>query len=132
MPRRLSHALAAVAVVAGVGAVATGALAEALRFTPALLIEQVFTDNVRAEAADRDADAITIVGLRLDAQYESSRIQFLASGTAYYNEYWATNQFDDVNGNGAAVGRLTILHDRLFVDARASRQEVFLAFKTAG
>lgn len=127
MPRRLSHALAAVAVVAGVGAVATGALAEALRFTPALLIEQVFTDNVRAEAADRDADAITIVGLRLDAQYESSRIQFLASGTAYYNEYWATNQFDDVNGNGAAVGRLTILHDRLFVDARASRQEVFLA-----
>ena len=127
MPRHLSHALVAAAVVAGVGAVATGALAEALRFTPSLILEQVFTDNVRAEADDRDADAITIVGMRLNAQYESSRIQFLASGTAYYNEYWATNEFDDFNGDGATVGRLTILHDRLFVDARARRQEVFLA-----
>jgi uncharacterized protein (PEP-CTERM system associated) len=127
MPRHLSPALAAAAVVAGIGAVATGAVAEALRFTPALLLEQVFTDNVRAEAADRDADAITIVGLRLNTAYESSRIQFLATGTAYYNEYWATNEFDDFNGDGAAVGRLTLLHDRLFVDARARRQEVFLA-----
>jgi uncharacterized protein (PEP-CTERM system associated) len=127
MPRHLSPALAAAAVLVGVGAAATGALADVFRFTPSLLLEQIFTDNVRAEAADRDADAITIVGLRLDTQYTSSRIQFLASGTAYYNEYWATNEFDDINGDGAAVGRLTILNDRLFVDARANRQEVFLA-----
>lgn len=119
--------LAAVAAVAGIGAVATGALADALRFTPTLLLEQIFTDNVRAGADDRDADAITIVGFGLNAQYESSRLQFLANGTAYYNEYWATNEFDDLNGDGAVVGRLTILHERLFVDARARRQEVFLA-----
>lgn len=124
MPRHLSHALAAAAVV---GTVATGAVADVLRFTPALLLEQVFTDNIRAEADDRDADGITIVGIRLNAQYESSRLQLLASGAAYYNEYWATNEFDDFNGDGAVVGRLTILHDRLFVDARAQRQEVFLA-----
>jgi uncharacterized protein (PEP-CTERM system associated) len=127
MPRHLSHALAATAVVAGIAAVATGAVADVFRFTPALLLEQVVTDNIRAEAADRDADAITIVGLRLNTAFESSRIQFLAAGTVYYNEYWATNEFDDVNGDGAAVGRLTILHDRLFVDARANRQEVFVA-----
>lgn len=127
MPRHLSHVLAVGAAVAGIGAAATGALAEALRFTPSVILEQIFTDNVRAEAADRDADAITIVGLRLEAQYNSSRIQFLASGTGYYNEYWATNEFDDVNGDGAAVGRFTILHDRLFIDGRASRQEVFVA-----
>jgi hypothetical protein len=68
MPRHLSPALAAAAVLVGVGAAATGALADVFRFTPSLLLEQIFTDNVRAEAADRDADAITIVGLRLDTR----------------------------------------------------------------
>lgn len=126
VPRRLSRAVAAIAAVAAVGAVATGALADIARFTPAVLLEQVFTDNVRGQAEDRDADGLTTVGLRLAGVYETSRIQAAATATAYYNEYWGTNEFDDFNGEGAAAGRLVVLKDRLIVDAIASRREIFV------
>lgn len=127
MPRHLSQALAVVAAVAGTGTVATYALADVVRFTPALIVEQLFTDNVRADSEDHDADAITTVGVRLSGEYESARIQAAAIVNAFYNEYWATNEFDDFNGDGAFVGRLVVLEDRFFIDGQASRQEVFLA-----
>lgn len=126
VPRHLFRAVAAAAAVAVVGAVATGALADVARFTPAVLLEQVFTDNVRGGAEDRDADGLTTVGLRLTGTYQSSRVQAAATATAYYNEYWGTNEFDDFNGEGAALGRLVVLKDRLFVDASATRREIFV------
>lgn len=133
MPRHLSQALAVAAAVAGTGAVATYALADVARFTPALIVEQLFTDNVRADSEDKDADAVTTVGLRISGEYESARVQVAGIATAYYNEYWATNEFDDFNGDGAIAGRLVILEDRFFIDAQASRQEVFVApDETAG
>lgn len=127
MPRRPLHVVAAFATLTGGATIATHALADIIRFTPALLLEQVLTDNVRGQADDRDADGITTVGVRLDAEYETSRIQLAALGDAFYNEYWATDEFDGANANGTVAGRLVVLEDRLVVDGLASRQEVLLA-----
>lgn len=133
MLRHPLHALGALAALASGATIATHAFADIIRFTPALVLEQTLTDNVRAEADDRDADGITTVGLRLNAQLETSRVQVAASGTAYYNEYWATNEFDDLNAVGTIGGRLVVLKDHLFIDGLASRQQLLLApDETAG
>lgn len=118
--------LACAGMVAACAELSTHALADIIRFTPTLFIEQVFTDNVRGSATDRDADGITSLGARLNMAVQSSRIEAAATATVYYNEFWAADEFDDANGQGVAGGRLTLLRNNLFIDAVASRQEIFL------
>jgi hypothetical protein len=113
---------------AGVGALAlaTAAFADIV-ITPILSIEQVFTDNVRAQGDDRDADGVTVLTGAVRALLTTSRINAVADVNLYYNEFWATNTLDNLNGGGLVAGRVEVLENFFFVDGIASKQDVYLS-----
>ncbi len=115
--------------VAGAGicaALTTNALAEIV-WRPILGIEQIFADNVRASADDRDADGITVLSARLRATVQTSHLNAFADVGVSYNEFWATNALDNLNGSGTVAGRGEILSNLLFVDVIGSKQDVYLS-----
>lgn len=117
-----------VALGVAVGAqLSTNALAGIFEFTPIFSVEQIFTDNVRADSNDRDADGITVLTARLQAQLKSSHINAAADANLYYDEFWATNSLDNLNGSGTVAGRAEILQGNFFIDAIAQRQDVYLS-----
>lgn len=120
---RYAPAAAAAAVVA---VFSTTALADIV-FTPIFGIEQIFTDNVRASSIDRDADGVTVASVRLEALLTTSRINAIADVGLFYNEFWATDALDNLNGAGTIAGRAEVLRNFLFVDAIASKQDVYLS-----
>lgn len=117
----------AAAVVATGAELSTNALAEVLELRPALGIEQIFTDNVRASSSDRDADGVTVLNARLQAILRSPRINAAADVGLFYNEFWATNTLDNFNGNGTIVGRAEVLENLFFIDGIAQKQDVYLS-----
>ncbi|MBL9097757.1 MAG: hypothetical protein JNK07_12580 [Alphaproteobacteria bacterium] len=129
--RSLSRLQVPTALAAGLGValatLSTQAWGDILRFTPTLFLEQIFTDNIRGSSTDQDADGVTSLGARLDATLDGTRVEAAMSASVYYNEFWATDEFDNFNGEGIAAGRVTLLHNRLFLDGQVSRQEVFLS-----
>jgi hypothetical protein len=119
---------ACAAVVAAVGAeLSTNALADVLELRPSLTVEQIFTDNVRAGADDRDADGVTVLTGRLQASLKSSRINAAADVDLFYDEFWATNTLDNLNGGGIVAGRAEVLQNFFFIDAVAQKQDVYLS-----
>lgn len=115
------------AAVAATGAeLSTNALADVFEFRPAIGIEQIFTDNVRASSGDRDADGITVLNARVEALVRSSRINAIADVNLFYDEFWATNTLDNLNGNGIVAGRAEVLKNLFFIDAIAQKQDVYL------
>jgi uncharacterized protein (PEP-CTERM system associated) len=123
---RYLPALGAVAVALA-AQLSTIALADVFEFRPILGIEQIFTDNVRATSDDRDADGITVLNARLDAFIRSSRINAVADVNVFYDEFWATNSLDNLNGNGTIAGRAEVLQNLFFIDAIAQKQDVYLS-----
>lgn len=127
--RRIVRCLPAATVgLFAVGAeLSTNALANIIELKPFLGVEQVFTDNVRASNEDRDADGVTILSARLQAALRTSRITAVADVNAFYDEFWATNSLDNLNGNGIIAGRAEVLERIFFIDAVAEKQDVYLS-----
>jgi uncharacterized protein (PEP-CTERM system associated) len=123
---RCALAAAAAVTVMRVDLLSTSALADVFRLRPIFEIEQILTDNVRADSDDRDADAITVVSLALNATWQTSRINAGASVDLFYNEYWATNDLDAANAAGTAAMRFDVIEDIFYIDAVADRGEVLL------
>ncbi|MCE9523515.1 MAG: hypothetical protein K8S25_13915 [Alphaproteobacteria bacterium] len=123
------HYLPAIAAlgVALCAELTTNALADIIEFKPVFGIEQIFTDNVRASADDRDADGVTVLTARLDAALRSSRINAIADVNVFYNEFWATDTLDSLNGAGTVAGRAEVLTGVFFIDAIAQKQDVYLS-----
>lgn len=121
--RYLPACAAAGAVICA--ALSTDAIADII-LRPALTLQQVFTDNVRAGANDRDADGITTISGTLLASVETSRISAIADINVFYNEFWATNDLDSANGVGTIAGRGEVLQNFLYIDAIASKQDIYL------
>jgi hypothetical protein len=124
---RYALAAAAAVTVVRVELLSTTALADVFRLRPILGIEQIFTDNVRADSDDRDADGITILSADLNAIWQTSRINFGANVNLFYNEYWGTNDLDSANVAGTAAGRFDVVENYFFIDAIADRGEVLLS-----
>jgi uncharacterized protein (PEP-CTERM system associated) len=104
---------------------ASPALAE-LILRPSLTLEQIFTDNVRADGADRDADGVTVASANLLAQLITPNIIGLADVNVFYNEFWATNDLDSGNAVGTVAARAEVLNNFFFIDAIATKQDVYL------
>jgi uncharacterized protein (PEP-CTERM system associated) len=117
---------AGAAVGAAICALAANPALADLILRPSLTLEQIFTDNVRADGADRDADGVTVLTGNLLAQLETSNIIGLADVNVFYNEFWATNDLDSGNAVGTVAARAEILNNFLFVDAIATKQDVYL------
>ncbi len=117
----------AAAVVATGAELSTNALADVFEFRPVLGVEQIFTDNVRASSGDRDADGITVLNARLEALLRSTRINAVADVNFFYDEFWATNTLDNLNGNGTIAGRGEVLENLFFIDVIAQKQDVYLS-----
>jgi uncharacterized protein (PEP-CTERM system associated) len=113
--------------VAGAAELSTHAMADILQLRPIFGIEQIFTDNVRASSTDQDADAVTVLNARLEAAVRSTRITAVAEIDLFYNEFWATDDLDNFNGAGIAVGRAEVLDNLFFIDAAAQKQDVYLS-----
>ncbi len=124
---RYALAAAAAVTVARVDLLSTTALADVFRFRPILGIEQFFTDNVRADSDDRDADGITVLSADLNAIWQTSRINFASNVSVFYNEYWGTNDLDSANASGTVAGRFDVVENYFFIDAIADRGEVLLS-----
>ncbi len=107
-------------------ALATAAFADIV-VTPILSLEQIFTDNVRAQSDDRDADGVTVLTGTVQALLTTSRVNAIANVNLYYNEFWATDTLDNFNGGGVVAGRAEVLKNFFFIDAIASKQDVFLS-----
>jgi hypothetical protein len=119
-----AYAAAGVALCAELS---TNAVAEILTFRPSFTVEQIFTDNVRADSGDRDADGVTVLSGSLVAQLSSARIQGIATGNLHYNEFWATDTLDNMNGEGVAALRAEVLRNLFFIDAIAQKQEIYIS-----
>src|SRR5262249_54562942 len=95
---------------AGMGVVAANPALADLILRPSLTLEQIFTDNVRADGVDRDADGVTVASANLLAQLETSNIIGLADINVFYNEFWATNELDSGNAVGTVAARVELLN----------------------
>lgn len=128
LPKRRAPARRMIAVTAAVAVVglSTTAGADIFRFTPYLIAEQVFTDNVQVSAEDRDADGVTILTARLDGELQTSRIEAEAQTEVFYSEFWGADEFDSINARGTLAGRLMILEDMFYLEGVAERREVLL------
>lgn len=104
----------------------TNALADIL-LRPVFTIEQIFTDNVRASAIDRDADGVTVLAANVQGLLTTSRINAFADVSLFYNEFWATNTLDNLNGAGTVAARAEVLRNLFFIDAIAAKQDVYLS-----
>jgi len=106
---------------------ATGAVADTFHIKPTAILEQIFTDNVRASSSDRDADGATILTTRIEATLQTSRLNAASNVDLFYHEFWAANDLDSFNGSGIVLGRLEVLKDHFYIDGLADRREVFLS-----
>jgi hypothetical protein len=104
----------------------TDVIADVFRLQPTLILQQIFTDNIRASSSDRDADGITSLTARLNAALTTDHIEAAARVEATYNEVWAANDLDGFAGRGDAVTRVRLYENILEVDGVARRQQVFL------
>lgn len=104
----------------------TDVIADVFRLQPTLILQQIFTDNIRASSSDRDADGITSLTARFNAALTTDHIEAAARVEATYNEVWEANDLDGFAARGDALARVRLYEDILEVDALARRQQVFL------
>src|SRR5262249_29388433 len=74
---------------------------------------------------DRDADGVTVLSVRLRGFVTTERIQAVANVGLYYDEFWATNDLDNLNGKGTVAGRAEVWKNLFFVDAIAEKEDVY-------
>ena len=121
---RYAPLLGAVAV-ALCAELATNALADTFRFTPILIGEQIFTDNVNSDAEDRDADGVTVLTARAQMLLTTTRINAAAVVDASYYEFWQHNDSDAFTANGVAAGRLDIFKNHFYITGLVERTQFF-------
>ena len=98
----------------------SGPSAPAILIQPRAAVAEAFTDNARATATDRTADAETrlIPGLSISA--DTPRLQGVLTGQLEYDKYAIATDQDQLFGNLYAKGTATAIPDNLFVDLNST------------
>ncbi|HEV2098797.1 MAG TPA: hypothetical protein VGR45_07700 [Stellaceae bacterium] len=94
--------------------------APAILIQPQAAVAEAFTDNARATATNRVADAETrlIPGISISA--DTPRLQGILSGQVEYDKYAIATDQDQLFGDLFAKGTVTAIPDNLFVDLDSS------------